>query len=99
MPIDLQNLSAVLDSLSVCKPTGFAIKEGCHVRLLSAVWGETVEPRESPVMVAEPAPAGPSAGQAVDLPPLLDEYHVSRSWNARGRQSPPELVCLGLTGA
>ena len=44
--INLQNLNAVLDSLSVCKFTGFAMKEDYYARLLSAVWGETVEPQE-----------------------------------------------------
>jgi len=44
--INLQNLNAVLDSLSVCKFTGFAMKEDYYARLLSSVWGETVEPQE-----------------------------------------------------
>ena len=44
--INLQNLNAVLDSLSVCKFTGFAMKEDYYARLLSAVWGETIEPQE-----------------------------------------------------
>ena len=44
--INLQNLNAVLDSLSVCKFTAFAMKEDYYARLLSAVWGETVEPQE-----------------------------------------------------
>ena len=44
--INMQNLNAVLDSLSVCKFTAFAMKEDYYARLLSAVWGETVEPQE-----------------------------------------------------
>jgi aldehyde:ferredoxin oxidoreductase len=44
--IDMQNLSAVLDSLSVCKFAAFAMEEDYYARLLSAVWGETIEPRE-----------------------------------------------------
>jgi len=44
--INLQNLNAVLDSLSLCKFTAFAMKEDYYARLLSAVWGETVEPQE-----------------------------------------------------
>jgi aldehyde:ferredoxin oxidoreductase len=44
--INLQNLNAVLDSLSVCKFTAFAMKEDYYARLLSAVWGEAVEPQE-----------------------------------------------------
>lgn len=44
--INLQNLNAVLDSLSVCKFTLFAMKEDYFARLLSAVWGEAVEPQE-----------------------------------------------------
>jgi len=44
--IDLQHLSAVLDSLSLCKFTAFAMKEDYYARLLSAVTGETVEPQE-----------------------------------------------------
>jgi aldehyde:ferredoxin oxidoreductase len=44
--INLQNLNAVLDSLSVCKFTAFAMKEDYYARQLSAVWGETVEPQE-----------------------------------------------------
>jgi aldehyde:ferredoxin oxidoreductase len=44
--INMQNLNAVLDSLSVCKFTAFAMKEDYYARLLSAVWGETIEPQE-----------------------------------------------------
>ncbi|MGD0998871.1 MAG: aldehyde ferredoxin oxidoreductase family protein, partial [Thermoleophilia bacterium] len=44
--INLQNLSAVLDSLSLCKFTAFAMKEDYYARLLSAMTGETVEPQE-----------------------------------------------------
>jgi aldehyde:ferredoxin oxidoreductase len=44
--INLQNLNAVLDSLSLCKFTAFAMKEDYYARLLNAVWGETVEPQE-----------------------------------------------------
>jgi aldehyde:ferredoxin oxidoreductase len=44
--INLQNLNAVLDSLSVCKFTAFAMKEDYYARQLSAVWGEPVEPQE-----------------------------------------------------
>ena len=44
--INLQNLNAVLDSLSVCKFTAFAMKEDYYARQLSAVWGEQVEPQE-----------------------------------------------------
>jgi aldehyde:ferredoxin oxidoreductase len=44
--INLQNLNAVLDSLSLCKFTAFAMKEDYYARLLSAVTGETVEPQE-----------------------------------------------------
>jgi len=44
--INMQNLNAVLDSLSVCKFTAFAMKEDYYARLLSAVWGETLEPQE-----------------------------------------------------
>ncbi|HMK93211.1 MAG TPA: aldehyde ferredoxin oxidoreductase C-terminal domain-containing protein, partial [Thermoleophilia bacterium] len=44
--INLQNLSAVLDSLSLCKFTAFAMKEDYYARLLSAATGETVEPQE-----------------------------------------------------
>jgi aldehyde:ferredoxin oxidoreductase len=44
--INLQNLNAVLDSLSLCKFTAFAMKEDYYARLLSAVWGEAIEPQE-----------------------------------------------------
>ena len=44
--INIQNLNAVLDSLSVCKFTAFAMKEDYFARQLSAVWGEPVEPQE-----------------------------------------------------
>jgi len=44
--IDLQNLNAILDSLSLCKFTAFAMKEDYYARLLSAVTGETMEPKE-----------------------------------------------------
>jgi aldehyde:ferredoxin oxidoreductase len=99
--INLQNLNAVLDSLSVCKFTAFAMKEDYYARQLSAVWGEQVEPQELLLLgeriwnaerlfnlaagftraddtlphrlLHEPVPAGPSTGQVVDLPPMLDE--------------------------
>jgi aldehyde:ferredoxin oxidoreductase len=44
--INMQNLAGVLDSLSLCKFTAFAMKEGYYARLLSSVSGETVEPQE-----------------------------------------------------
>jgi aldehyde:ferredoxin oxidoreductase len=44
--INMQNLNAILDSLSLCKFTAFAMKEDYYARLLSAVTGETVEPQE-----------------------------------------------------
>ena len=45
--INLQNLNAVLDSLSLCKFTAFAMKEDYYARLLTCrVTGETVEPQE-----------------------------------------------------
>jgi aldehyde:ferredoxin oxidoreductase len=122
--INIQNLNAVLDSLSVCKFTAFAMKEDYYARLLSAAWGETIEPQELlllgeriwnaerlfnlaagfdrsddtlPVrLLHEPVPAGPSAGQVVDLPPMLDEYYISRGWDEGGRPSPAKLERLGL---
>ena len=118
--INLQNLNAVLDSLSVCKFTAFAMKEDYYARLLSAVWGETVEPQEllllgeriwnaerlfnlaagfaraddtlPPRLLHEPVPAGPSAGQVVDLPPMLDEYYISRGWDEGGVPSAAKLA-------
>ncbi|HET6475862.1 MAG TPA: aldehyde ferredoxin oxidoreductase family protein [Thermoleophilia bacterium] len=123
--INIQNLNAVLDSLSVCKFTAFAMKEDYYARQLSAVWGETVEPQEllllgeriwntehlfnlaagftraddtlPPRLLHEPVPAGPSAGQVVDLPPMLDEYYISRGWDAGGVPSAAKLERLGLT--
>ncbi len=125
--INMQNLNAVLDSLSVCKFTAFAMKEDYYARLLSAVWGEPVEPQELLVMgeriwnaerlfnlaagftraddtlparlLHEPVPAGPSAGQVVDLPPMLDEYYISRGWDGGGVPSPAKLERLGLREA
>ncbi len=122
--INLQNLNAVLDSLSVCKFTAFAMKEDYYARLLSAVWGETVEPQEllqlgeriwnaerlfnlaagftrdddtlPSRLLHEPVPAGPSAGNVVDLPPMLDEYYISRGWDAGGKPSAVKLERLGL---
>jgi aldehyde:ferredoxin oxidoreductase len=44
--INLQNLNAVLDSLVMCKFTSFVMKEDYYARLLSAFWGEMVEPQE-----------------------------------------------------
>ena len=44
--INMQNLNAILDSLSLCKFTAFAMKEDYYARLLSAVTGETMEPQE-----------------------------------------------------
>ena len=124
--INLQNLNAVLDSLSLCKFTSFAMKEDYFARLLSAVWGEPVEPQEllllgeriwnterlfnlaagftraddtlPPRLLSEPLVAGPSRGQVVDLPPMLDEYYIARGWDSSGRPSPAKLERLGLTG-
>ena len=123
--INLQNLNAVLDSLSVCKFTAFAMKEDYYARLLSAVWGETVEPQEllqlgeriwtaerlfnlaagfsrdddtlPPRLLREPVKTGPAQGQVVDLPPMLDEYYVSRGWDGDGRPAAAKLERLGLT--
>ena len=100
------------DSLSVCKFTAFAMKEDYYARLLSAVWGEQVEPQEllrvgerlwtlerlfniaagfgraddtlPRRLLEEPVRDGPAAGHVVDLPPMLDEYYVSRGWSAEG---------------
>jgi aldehyde:ferredoxin oxidoreductase len=122
--INLQHLNAVLDSLSVCKFTAFAMKEDYYARQLSAVWGEPVEPQELLLLgeriwnaerlfnlaagftraddtlparlLHEPVPAGPSKGQVVDLPPMLDEYYISRGWDEGGRPSPAKLERLGL---
>jgi aldehyde:ferredoxin oxidoreductase len=122
--INLQNLNTVLDSLSVCKFTAFAMKEDYYARQLSAVWGEQVEPQEllllgeriwnaerlfnlaagftrgddtlPPRLLFEPVPEGPSAGQVVDLPPMLDEYYISRGWDGAGVPSAPKLERLGL---
>jgi aldehyde:ferredoxin oxidoreductase len=123
--INLQNLNAVLDSLSVCKFTAFAMKEDYYARQLSAVWGETVEPQELLLLgeriwnaerlfnlaagftraddtlpsrlLHEPSPAGPSAGQVVDLSPMLDEYYTSRGWDEAGAPTAAKLERLGLT--
>ena len=125
--INLQNLNAVLDSLSVCKFTAFAMKEDYYARLLSAVWGETVEPQEllrigeriwnaerlfnlgagfaraddslPRRLLEEPVVAGPAAGRVVDLPPMLDEYYISRGWDGEGRPTAAKLERLGLTSA
>ncbi len=123
--INIQNLNAVLDSLSVCKFTAFAMKEDYYARQLSAVWGEQVEPQEllllgeriwnaerlfnlaagfsraddtlPPRLLTEPVAEGPSAGQVVDLPPMLDEYYISRGWDDGGVPSAAKLERLGLT--
>ena len=125
--INMQNLNAVLDSLSLCKFTAFAMKEDYYARLLSAVTGETVEPQEllrvgeriwnaerlfnvaagfgrdddtlPPRLLHEPVVAGPSKGETVDLAPMLDEYYLSRGWDARGRPSERKLRSLGLPRA
>jgi aldehyde:ferredoxin oxidoreductase len=122
--INMQDLNAVLDSLSVCKFTAFAMKEDYYARLLSAVWGEPVEPQEllllgeriwnaerlfnlaagftraddtlPPRLLHEPVPAGPAKGQVVDLPPMLDEYYISRGWDGGGVPSAAKLERLGL---
>jgi len=122
--INIQNLNAVLDSLSVCKFTAFAMKEDYYARLLSAVWGEQVEPQEllrvgeriwtlerlfniaagfgraddtlPRRLLEEPVREGPAAGHVVDLPPMLDEYYVSRGWSAEGVPSAAKLARLGL---
>ena len=95
-----------------------------HARLLSAVWGETIEPQELLLLgeriwnaerlfnlaagftraddtlparlLHEPVPSGPSAGHVVDLPPMLDEYYISRGWDGEGRPSPAKVERLGL---
>ncbi len=123
--INMQNLNAVLDSLSLCKFTAFAMKEDYYARLLSAVIGETVEPQEllrigeriwnaraalqpRGRLHAQPTTAcrrgcctnrwlaGPSKGEVVDLPPMLDEYYISRGWDDQGRPSERKLRSLGL---
>ena len=122
--INMQNLNAVLDSLSLCKFTAFAMKEDYYARLLAAVTGETVEPQEllrvgeriwtterlfnlaagfrrdddtlPRRLLDEPVVAGPAAGHVVDLPPMLDEYYVSRGWTVDGRPSARKLEALGL---
>jgi len=124
--INMQNLNAVLDSLSICKFTAFAMKEDYYARLLSAVWGEQVEPQEllrigeriwtlerlfnlaaglgrdddtlPRRLLEEPVREGPAAGHVVDLPPMLDEYYVSRGWSAEGVPSAAKLARLGLDG-
>jgi aldehyde:ferredoxin oxidoreductase len=53
---------------------------------------DTLPPR----LLSEPVPAGPSAGQVVDLPPMLDEYYISRGWDEAGVPSAPKLERLGL---
>ena len=47
-------------------------------------------------LLEEPVPAGPSKGHVVDLPPMLDEYYISRGWDAGGRPSPAKLEKLDL---
>ncbi len=122
--INIQNLNAVLDSLSVCKFTAFAMKEDYYARLLSAVWGEQVEPQEllrvgeriwtlerlfnlaagfgraddtlPRRLLEESVKTGPAAGHVVDLPPMLDEYYVSRGWDTQGVPSAAKLARLGL---
>jgi len=125
--INMQNLNAVLDSLSVCKFTAFAMKEDYYARQLSAVWGEQLEPQEllllgeriwnaerlfnlaagftraddtlPPRLLTEPVAEGPSAGQVVDLPPMIDEYYISRGWDDGGVPSAAKLARLGLSDA
>jgi aldehyde:ferredoxin oxidoreductase len=108
----------------LCKFTAFAMKEDYYARLLSAFWGEPVEPQEllllgeriwnlerlfnvaagfdrgddtlPPRLLSEPVTTGPSKGQVVDLPPMLDEYYISRGWDDGGRPSPAKLERLGL---
>ena len=125
--INMQNLNAVLDSLSLCKFTAFAMKEDYYARLLSAMTGETIEPQELlrigeriwnverlfngiagftraddslPLrLTSEPVTRGPSKGEVVDLEPMLDEYYLSRGWDAGGRPSERKLRSLGLPPA
>ena len=54
---------------------------------------DTLPPR----LLHEPVPEGPSAGQVVDLPPMLDEYYISRGWDEGGVPSAAKLARLGLT--
>jgi aldehyde:ferredoxin oxidoreductase len=125
--INMQNLNAVLDSLSLCKFTAFAMKEDYYARLLSTVTGETIEPQEllrigeriwtterlfnlaagytraddslPPRLTDEPVAGGPAKGEVVDLQPMLDEYYLSRGWDAEGRPSERKLRSLGLPSA
>ncbi len=47
----------------------------------------------------EKVPAGPSAGQTYDLPPVLGRYYALRTWDPRtGRPSADTLRRLGLDG-
>jgi aldehyde:ferredoxin oxidoreductase len=48
-------------------------------------------------LLAEPIPAGPSAGQTVDLEPLLDEFYADCGWDgATGIPTAARLHALGL---
>ena len=50
-------------------------------------------------LLDEPVTAGPSAGQVVDLEPMLDEYYAARGWDRDGRPTPHKLAELSLEHA
>ena len=50
-------------------------------------------------ILSEPVPSGPTAGQVVDLGPMLDEYYRSRGWDENGVPAQRKLAQLGLEGA
>jgi aldehyde:ferredoxin oxidoreductase len=47
-------------------------------------------------LLHEPVASGPSAGQVVDLPPMLDEYYAARGWDPAGRPARATLERLDL---
>ncbi len=47
-------------------------------------------------LVHELMPSGPSAGNRVDLEPMLDEYYHLMGWDQHGRPTPATLERLGL---
>lgn len=48
--------------------------------------------------LAEPVPAGPAAGETVNLEPMLSEYYQLMGWDEGGRPRPERLAELGLAG-
>ncbi|MHB0976701.1 MAG: aldehyde ferredoxin oxidoreductase family protein [Candidatus Aquicultorales bacterium] len=112
--IVLQHLFAVLDSLIMCKFSGFALNEEHYARLLSAVTGRKVESQEL-LEIGERIwnleklynlregftradDALPERAKPEGFDEMLDEYYRFRGWDKNGTPGSRKLLQLGLQG-